>query len=190
LVGEQESKKFADPVATIGDDGDKIFPVFSCIEVEPMTIWSKKKYAKNKPKDVGWEFYEEGDHNGKKYKKKINVIFNKWKDPSTASEFHPWISIEGQVWLEGKKSIYFDISNTDNTFKCGAKYSINIDFNNMSDIAYKESTIIVDDKLNAGTSFVDISSTNVFEFPSFGSFSLLESFANKVDQIEYKFDNM
>ena len=192
LVGEQEAAdKFADPVAVTKSDGDVTYSVFSCVEVEPMTIWGEKVYSTNRPKDVNWEFIDEGkDGDGKNYKKWINVVFNKWKDPSSDTrDFLPWLTIEGQIWLQDKKTYYFDISNINNTFKCGAKYSINIDFKNVSEIVYQESTNILDDKLEISSS-VDISTTDVFEFPSFGSFTSLKSFADKVNQIKFNFDKM
>tara|TARA_R110000868_G_scaffold1663_3_gene13422 strand:+ start:7986 stop:8603 length:618 start_codon:yes stop_codon:yes gene_type:complete len=193
LVGEQEAAdKFADPVAVTKSDGGVTYSVFSCVEVEPMTIWGSKNkvYPINHPKDVSWEFIDEGkDGDGKKYKKWVNVIFKKWKDPSSDTrDFHPWITIEGQIWLQDKKSYFFKISNINNTFKCGAKYSINIDFKNVSDPTVLVSPEVVDVDLK-GLPTTSIT-TDVFEFPSFGSFTSLKSFADKVNQIKFNFDKM
>jgi hypothetical protein len=92
----------------LGNEAGNNYPVFSCVKLEPITIMGKPIYPKNAPKDVGYTWEDVGEEGGKNYRKVIQLIFNKYKDPS-GREFNPWVVVRAKVLMEGKKTVYSQI---------------------------------------------------------------------------------
>jgi hypothetical protein len=173
----------------LGNEAGNNYPVFSCVKLEPITIMGKSIYPKNAPKDVGYFWKEVGEEGGKKYRKDINLIFNKYKDPSVR-EFHPWIKVKAKVQMEGKKTVYSEISNITNTFKCGANFCIDIKFKN-NDASYDKSPNIVDDSFRGGGSLAACSDCDdVITFPNFGNYDSLKKFASDISKIEFNLNKL
>lgn len=160
-----------------GKPGGGEYPVFSCLMYEPMTIKGKKIYPKNYPRTVEYNWLEEGDDSGK-YKNFIWVIFNKY-DVGGGSDFKRWIDIIYGVSKEGKYSRTMAISDTSNTFICGADFSIKIDTPKISSVKYAEE--------NASGDFEDCSScSNTFSnLPSKTSFNSLNDFGKKISSVTF-----
>lgn len=166
------------------------YPVFSCVKLEPMTIMGDKIYPKNHPKDVVYKWEKTGEENGKKWMKRIQIAFNKWKDPSTSNEFHPWIRVRTKVSMEGKKTEYGEINEITNSFKCGANFCIDIKFNSNTS-KYKRTPNSVDDRFRNGGKLVHCSDCNdVIVFPNFGSYDSLKKFAADISKIQINLNKL
>jgi hypothetical protein len=174
----------------LGNESSNNYPVFSCVKLEPITIMGKTIYPKNAPKDVGYSWEDVGEDGGKKYRKVIQLIFNKYKDPSGGRKFYPWIVVRAKVQMEGKKTVYSEISNITNTFKCGANFCIDIKFKN-NDVSYKKSPNIVDDSFRGGGSLAACSDCDdVITFPNFGNYDSLKKFASDISKIEFNLNKL
>jgi hypothetical protein len=162
----------------LGNEAGNNYPVFSCVKLEPITIMGKPIYPKNAPKDVGYTWEDVGEEGGKNYRKVIQLIFNKYKDPS-GREFNPWVVVRAKVLMEGKKTVYSQIGNITNTFKCGANFCIDIKINN-NDVSSKKSPNIVDDSLKG----------DVITFPNFGNYDSLKKFGSDISKIKFDLNKL
>lgn len=172
----------------VGNEAGNNYPVFSCVKLEPITIMGKPIYPDNAPKDVAYKWTDVGEEGGKKYRKIIQLVFSKYKTGSR--EFHPWIEVRAKVQMEGKKTVYAQIGDISNTFKCGANFCIDIKFNK-NDVDYEKSPTIVDDNLEFEGDFESCSDCgNVIEFPNFGNYDSLKKFVSDISKIKFNLNNL
>lgn len=157
---------------TIDGTGEPIYPVFSCLEYEPITIKGERITPDNLPKDVGYKWNFKETVSGKKHEKEIKVIFHKY-DVGGERKFKPWIEIVGFYKVEGYNKKAFFIKNLDNTFKCGENFKIDIKTPKLNDIFFKSKSTTVN---NDGTF------TNL---PTKTSYNSLNDFGTELSKIQF-----
>ena len=171
---EPESKEKFTKWNAIGGRGD-VYPVFSCVMYEPMTLKGDKIYPKNYPNYVEYVYVDDsvsGETKG------ISVTFHK-KEPG-GSDTKLWIEVIWFLGADGKKNRMMSLESVANTFKCGAEFSIEITTPDISSVIYYEK--------NSTTNEYEVCSScsNSFSnLPTGTSFSSLKSFGDAIGKVEF-----
>lgn len=173
----QEAKPVIDT-----DTGKNTYPVFSCLEYEPINMGAngdkKKIYPENLPRDVAYTWKEtkedeqvNGAGSGVTVNRVVQLIFNKYKD-NISREYGPWFNIRGKIEADGYKKKKFLISDLNNYFECGADFAFKAEL--------KSNTPVFQLDKNTTTT-----NDGTFEnLPSTGTFSTLNSLGDLISKIK------
>lgn len=176
----QEAKPVIDT-----DTGKNTYPVFSCLEYEPINMGAngdkKKIYPQNLPRDVSYTWEKEEEETvggtGVTVTRNIQIIFHKYKD-NISRDYGPWFQLRGKIEVEGYCTKMFVTENLNNTFECGADFDFKAELKNntVKFIEYNSETdVITEGVANDGT----------FEnLPSTGTFSTLNSLGDLISKIK------
>ena len=170
----QEAKPVVDT-----DSGKSTYPVFSCVELEPINMGvdgdKKKIFPRNLPRDVSYTWEKEEEETvggtGVTVNRVVQLIFYKYKD-NISRDYGPWFKIRGKIEVDGYKKKKFLIADLNNSFVCGANFDFKADL--------KSNTPIF--QLNKDTTTTN---DGTFEnLPTTGTFSTLNSLGDLISKIK------
>lgn len=167
------------------DTGKSTYPVFSCLEYEPINMGldgdKKKIFPRNKPRDVAYTWEKEEEETvggtGVTVTRNIQIIFYKYKD-NISRVYGPWFQIRGMIEAEGYSNKMFVIENLQNSFECRPDFDFKAELKNNTvrfDEYNTKTKVITEGVANDGT----------FEnLPSTGTFSTLNSLGDLISKIK------